>query len=89
MKQETKQSFLFICQTDNDEIRVGNQLDIDNWTTWASEANQDINFTVIAKIPESATLDFNPSQIVWYDQKEHEKAFVDKVIMSIINRIKW
>ncbi len=80
-------SYIFILQDDEDGISVGRKQDVDNMIMRAEDNEDEIDFTTIGRIAEPLTMDFKPEQIEWYGDTEHEKPFIDKVVMHIINFI--
>ena len=81
-----KETFLFICQEDDDDILILTKEDVDIKTL---NVNEDIDFTVIGKISSNTSVDFGPSAIQWYEEKKRPKEFLDKVILKIVQALMY
>lgn len=89
-----KKHFIFIVQTDANELLAARQIDVDNAIKDCEERNLDIDFKVIGKIaepsgPNTLPIDFNEQLIEWYEADEKDKLFIKRTILAIVNLLTY
>lgn len=87
-----KKHYIYIIQTDDDDLTAGRQIDVDSAIKDSENNNEEIDFKVIGRVlepngPNSLPLDFNEQSIEWYEEGEKNPKFIKRAVLAIVNFI--
>jgi hypothetical protein len=87
-----KKKYIFVLESEDGDIFVGRQADVDNEIRNYEQKGEDIPFTTIGKIEEPSfglSIGFSEKLIEWYDKKQvPDVEIVNKAVLAIIQLIR-